>query len=411
MHLGVVPRVNKFVEVNGVFARRSKIVCSLFIFKINIDDIEMDNLDKPEEEPEGQQEQETNIDDDDWRDQSIVIIDTSNPDSEIPNLKKDAGVIRRTYTEDKKSLLREMGININKGDGPSAKAVFDGTRIIVQKGKRLVYTEDVKKASKVNEFKKLVERAELEHGKTGVAVVEKAVPDVTVNEHLANSVLRNSIERLESEIDEMVANIESRSVETSVTLDKEKIREFRGITKTADHNLDNGGLKVQEEYFRNLARDEPNELRSKLYEEIADVCALKADEIRLRRNQRPESELARSIVEEEAQNNDLTRFERFKRWTKKNLGVISAVAISVAGIIITIVMGARNAVKRGARATSKFAKTLSKIAEKAAPVLGALLNLAAKVLTLGAKAVGFLSEHLWILAVAIAYALYERRRR
>ena len=86
------------------------------------------------------------------------------------------------------------------------------------------------------------------------------------------------------------------------------------------------------------------------------------------------------------------------------------VAISVAGIITTIVMGTRNAVKRGARATSKFAKTLAKIAEKAAPVLGALLNLVAKVRTLGAKAVGFLSEHLWILAVAIAYALYERRR-
>ena len=36
-----------------------------------MDDIELDNLDKPEEEPEEQQEQETNIDDDDWRDQSI----------------------------------------------------------------------------------------------------------------------------------------------------------------------------------------------------------------------------------------------------------------------------------------------------------------------------------------------------
>ena len=300
-----------------------------------MDDIELDNLDKPEEEPEGQQEQETNIDNDDWRDQSIVIIDTSNPDAEIPNPRKEAGVIKKAYTEDKKSLLREMGININKGDEPYAKAVseklevtvnrkgrvngaeYDGTRIIVQKSKRLVYTEDVKKASKVNEFKRLVERAELEHGKTGAAVVEETVPDVTVNEDLANSVLRNSIKRLESEIDEMVANIESRSVETSVTLDKEKIREFRGITKTADHNLDNGGLKVQEEYFRNLARDEPNELRSKLHEEMADVCALKADEIRLRRNQRPESELARSTVEEEAQNNDLTRFERFKRWSKK----------------------------------------------------------------------------------------------
>ena len=247
-----------------------------------------------------------------------MIIDTSNPDAEIPNPRKDASVIRRAYTEDKKSLFREMGININKGDGPSAKAVFekikvtvnrkgrvngaeyDGTRIIVQKGKRLVYTGDVKKASKVNEFKELVERAKREHDKTGAAVVEEAVSDVTVNEDLANSVLRNSIERLESEIDEMVADIESRSVETSVTLDKEKVREFRGITKTADQNLDNSGLKVQEEYFRDLAENEPNELKSKLYEEMADVCVLKADEIRMRRNQRPESELARSIVEEEA---------------------------------------------------------------------------------------------------------------
>ena len=117
-----------------------------------------------------------------------------------------------------------------------------------------------------------------------------------------------------------------------------------------------------------------------------------------------------SIVEEEAENNDLTRFERFKRWAKKNSGGISIVVISVAGIITTIVMGARNAVKRGARATSKFAQILKKIAEKAAPVLGALLNLAAKVLSLGAKAVGFLSEHLWILAVAIAYILYKERR-
>ena len=187
-------------------------------------DIELDNLDRQEEEQQQETQQKTNIDDDDWRDQSIVIIDTSNPDAEIPNPRKDAGVIRRAYTEDKKSLLREMGININKGDGPSAKAMFeklkvkinrkgkvnaaeyDGTRIIVQKGKRLEYTEDVKKASKVNEFKRLVERAEREHDRTGAAVVEEALPDVTVNEDLANSVLRNSIERLQSKIDEMVAD-------------------------------------------------------------------------------------------------------------------------------------------------------------------------------------------------------------
>ena len=119
-----------------------------------------------------------------------------------------------------------------------------------------------------------------------------------------------------------------------------------------------------------------------------------------------------NIVEEEAENNnDVTRFERFKEWAKRNLGGISVVAISVAGIVTTMVMGARNAVKRGARATSKFAKALKELAEKAAPVLGALLNLAAKVLTLGARAVGFLSENLWLLAVAIAYLLFWGKKR
>ena len=83
-----------------------------------MDDIELDNPDKPEEEPEEQQEQETNIDDDDWRDQSIVIIDTSNPDAEIPNPIKDAGVIRRAYTGDKKSLLREMVLTLTRVTDP-----------------------------------------------------------------------------------------------------------------------------------------------------------------------------------------------------------------------------------------------------------------------------------------------------
>ena len=143
---------------------------------------------------------------------------------------------------------------------------------------------------------------------------------------------------------------------------------------------------------------------------MADVCVLKADELRLRRNQRPESKIVQSIVEQETQNNDLGKFERFKRWSKKNLAGLSVVAISVADIITTIVMGARNTVRRGASATSKFAKSLAKVAEKAVPVIGGLLNLAAKVLTLGAKAVNFLSNYLWTLAVAITYALYEQRR-
>ena len=90
-----------------------------------------------------------------------------------------------------KNLLKELGISLNKGDGPFAKSIFeklkvtvnrkgkingaefDNVRIIVQKGKRLVYTEDVKKLAKVTEFKELVDKAELEHQKTPAAVIEK----------------------------------------------------------------------------------------------------------------------------------------------------------------------------------------------------------------------------------------------
>ena len=73
-------------------------------------------------------------------------------------------------------------------------------------------------------------------------------------------------------------------------------------------------------------------------------------------------------------------------------------------------MGARTVIKKGAQATSKFAKALAKLGEKAAPVIAGLFNLAAKLLTLSANAVGFLAKNLWLLAVGLACLLYERGR-
>ena len=139
-----------------------------------MDDIELDDLgesgeDRPLEDGRG--EEETTFDDD-CRDGNLVDFDDDDPGGEIPNSRKDADVMRRAYTEDKKNLLRELNINVNKGDGPSAKSLFerlrvtvnrkgkvkvngakfDGVKIIVQRGKRLVFTEDIKKLSKLNEF-------------------------------------------------------------------------------------------------------------------------------------------------------------------------------------------------------------------------------------------------------------------
>ena len=59
------------------------------------------------------------------------------------------------------------------------------------------------------------------------------------------------------------------------------------------------------------------------------MAELKADEIRIRSNELPKGSKAMSIVEE-VDINDLTRFERFKKWVKENISGILVVAISAA---------------------------------------------------------------------------------
>ena len=84
-----------------------------------------------------------------------------------------------------------------------------------------------------------------------------------------------------------------------VELTDNELREFRGILNAKSDEF----LKIEEEHWRDLAKKEPNARKDKLYEAIADVAALKADEIRLQTNRRPKGELAQSIVEEEAEGN------------------------------------------------------------------------------------------------------------
>jgi hypothetical protein len=124
----------------------------------------------------------------------------------------------------------------------------------------------------------------------------------------------------------------------------------------------------------------------------------------------PESEEALSMIQEELRTNDLTRYKRFKKWAKENIAGVSAVAISVAGIITTIVMAGRKAVKQGAKAVGEFGKALANLAKKAAPAIATILNILAQALTWRAKALEFLSRNLWIVALALTYFLYNEIR-
>ena len=148
-------------------------------------------------------------------------------------------------------------------------------------------------------------------------------------------------------------------------------------------------------------------VRTKQITDVVEIMELKSDMLRIRNNLKPETGLVNKLMRTEARIGDISRLRSFTNWAKENLLGFSAVAISAASIITTIVIAGRGAVKAGARATKKFAKGLAKVAEKVAPVLRAVLNIVGKVLTLGAKGLDWLSRNLWSLALLIVYLVYN----
>ena len=136
-------------------------------------------------------------------------------------------------------LFERLGLMEGK-KGNINGAELDGVKIIVQKGKRVVFTENVKKASKLNEFNSLVRKAQEEHSTTPVALMEETL-DITVDEDLERSVLRSSLERLDEEISERADGI-------AAELTENELREFRGDTgrkashrRTTEGGRNNGG--------------------------------------------------------------------------------------------------------------------------------------------------------------------------
>ena len=242
-------------------------------------------------------------------------------------------------------------------------------------------------------------------------------------------------EEINSEISK---NVHSRLEEKAEEIDKlaiseQELRTWAGILNhpmnghidVTTEALDITGDKYRLEALREVdARMEP------VNKCISETAYLKADYLRIiEKGERPEHNEATQIAEQTIQENetfkDLSRLQRFKEWAKKNIVVVSALAISIAGIITTIVIGARSAIVKGAQVTSKFAKAVANIGKKLCPVLGPLLNVIAQAISWGAKGLTWLASNLWVLALAALWficdyyrvgdeiytILYERNRK
>ena len=283
-----------------------------------MDDIELDNLGKNREDepPEDQEQQETTfnhpVDDDnlEWDDTTFDYPDDDGNNFE--ERRKNLDVMRkanrelgyrlgakgRKITNIKKSVLWELGYKLKKGDGNNTRSLFDGlkltegengnvngmkfdgVKIIVLKGKEFKFSENVKFRSKVNEFQDLAREAGKEHEGTADAEIEKSIPDVYVDDNHAESIRTNSLERLEEEISD-------RSDRIIPLLTENEIREFRGLLNIKGPTLESKleTLKGEETYWKNKAnRVEGDPQKSLLYETIAEVAKLKADQLRLKNN-------------------------------------------------------------------------------------------------------------------------------
>ena len=135
-------------------------------------------------------------------------------------------------------------------------------------------------------------------------------------------------------------------------------------------------MDMEAENWKKLEEKErEGSVKKELFRLANDFCVVKKSEMEGKANQRPTSEDAQKELREEAERNDLTRFERFKKWAKKNITGVSAVAISVAGFITAAVMAGRNALKKAAKPVKQFGKALANLAKKAAPAIATILNI------------------------------------
>ncbi|CAB3984681.1 Hypothetical predicted protein [Paramuricea clavata] len=187
--------------------------------------------------------------------------------------------------------------------------------------------------------------------------------------------------------------------------------ELRGVLNPPDGSSiegrtgPNGALQIQADYF-NEAIGETVE-RATSAEGTTEYNSLieRIDSLKEARDRTLEQ---RTIEEaREAQLEDISRLRRFIDWVGKEKVGLVGIAVSTASLITALLIHARGAIVKTAKATGKVAKALANLAKKAGPILVPILNAIATALSWGAKGIAWLASHLWVLAIAAALMVYN----
>jgi hypothetical protein len=270
-------------------------------------------------------------------------------------------------------------------------------------------SKDKKSAGSVKAFLKLYAEALKEHRSKAKSVVEEETGGET-----SRSGVEEIYEDAREEFSQEVTDTGDNLVERAMELEKRgKIttrerRELVGVTvPKGPPEIRIKALKQQKKVFETNIELTTDPERRQIMQEGSDVVERGIDNARLEMGLHPESEDGKHRFREKIRGDIRTGFEKFKRWAKENLAAIAAIAISIAGIITTVVVAGKKTIVGASKGLGAVGKALAGLAKSALPILVPILNLLSTILSWGAKGLAFLAQNLWIVAVLIAGAIYK----
>ncbi|CAB4016824.1 Hypothetical predicted protein [Paramuricea clavata] len=261
----------------------------------------------------------------------------------------------------------------------------------------------------MTQFRKLYEKALIQHKKKVRSVVEEETGGSMLNEN-AEEIYEDAEEEFHQDVVNASDNLaeQAERLESEGKITEQERREFAGIT--APKGPSKGRIKhkdiIMEEWKSNLKKETDDD-RRQITQRAVDVAGQAIDDARLEMGQVPSSEEGKHRYREIVRDNIRTKFERFRVWAKQNMGPLAAIAASIAGITTTVVVAGKKTITGAANGLGAAGKALAKFAKAALPILVPILNMLSTVLSWGAKGLAFLARNLWIVAIVIAGAIFR----
>ncbi|CAB4008997.1 integrase core domain-containing [Paramuricea clavata] len=372
---------------------------------------------------------ETALDDLDRQDDEKWLLDFKRQ-NENDKARKKKRETNSLYTTGSSSGLKseymkklfENDYQLNPNDGPRSKDLFsrldvvdkywltfDGTKVaFIDRNGKYFLSKDTSNAQGLRDFRTAFEKATEEHKNKFVSIVEEEIPDgnPSIHDDISDDV-RDEIHN-ENIDDNLEFHERVLQFHRDGKFTEQESRELVGITvPKGEPNERIKFLKVERQKLKTDFETESDDERKDIFREALEIVDQNINDARLEMRERPESEEGVHRVREKVREDVRTRFEKFKIWARENLGILSAIAISIAEIITTVVVAGKKTLVGAAKGVGEVEKALGKIAKAALPVLIPILNMLATVLKWGAKGIEFLAKNLWILAILIAGYLYN----